>query len=129
MESQPFRYCDPNLPVIPFSNGSEAESWVSQNCDSCTRCIKFDEGDAGYYAFGDEAWKKHGQCRMSAHLDVGFMTGEIPFFIADLIGAEKPRDAAVRTYVDLPSRCRQWTDRPLPAVVDPMQLNLFPTQQ
>jgi len=62
--------------VKPFSNGTEAMNWKEHNCDQCKLYdnISTDEDMAG--------------CKSAFHVDLGFITGEIPLMYAEQIGSK-----------------------------------------
>ncbi|RHJ83519.1 hypothetical protein [Parabacteroides sp. AM08-6] len=57
-----------DTPVTPFSNGTEAECWHERNCD---KCIKYENKS---------------DCELAYHLDMGFILGTIPLWVAKEIG-------------------------------------------
>lgn len=73
--------------ITPFSNGSEAMDWVGNNCDRCIRAYKptkegewpSDKTMRQYCSTGKE-------CKLKYHIDIGFITGEIPLQIGEQIG-------------------------------------------
>ena len=71
--------------VVPFSNGSEFRAWHGFNCGEC-------------YKYESESTdpEKAG-CKLAYYLDLGTITGEIPFYIAKEIGIEYDGN----TYVQL----------------------------
>lgn len=57
-----------------FSNASECESWQSTNCYQCDK----------YEQESDE--EENAGCPMAFHIDLGFVTGEIPARILTQLG-------------------------------------------
>lgn len=71
-----------NTPVRPFSNGSEADYWMSRNCGECSRCnaAVLDPNDL----------RQQGGCSMFLRLSLAAMDdGKIPFKVAQRIGFKK----------------------------------------
>jgi len=68
--------------LIPFSNGSEAERWMSINCDSCKT-----------------------KCHYKKNLEFGFISGEITEKTALFIGMQKKDNAIPSVYCKLNFRC------------------------
>ena len=60
--------------VVPFSNGTEAGVWHERNCEQCAR-----------YEMESES-EEEAKCKMAFHIDLGFMAGEIPMWVAKRIG-------------------------------------------
>lgn len=104
--------------ITPFSNGSEAIDWTFHNCEICARAYK---PEAGQELPGLEETKqliKEGkECRMKAYIDLGFITGQIPRFIAEQIGYENSRLES----------CKKFTTEPvaIQPAYNPNQLTLF----
>ena len=78
-----------NTPVIPFSNSSEADYWLSNNCE---RCINYDNEDN----------ENNTKCNLCYHIDMGFFEGTIPLWVAKNIGCKYE---PLYGYCDLHSRC------------------------
>jgi hypothetical protein len=74
-----------DTPVVPFSNGSEAESWHSSNCQ---KCIKYESESTN---------ENDAKCKLAFHLDLGFLGGDLPLWVAKDIGC---------TYNPLYQTCR-----------------------
>lgn len=73
--------------VTPFSNGTEAMSWLYNNCDQCKR------------------W----QCSAKKALQLGFITGEITELRANYIGyTMKDND-----FYSLFPKCGEFIDTPV----------------
>lgn len=65
-----------DTPVRPFSNGSEAMEWHDRNCE---KCLLYD----------DEAESEEtAKCKLAFHLDYGFVSSEIPIWVAKEIGCD-----------------------------------------
>ena len=73
----------------PFSNGTEAMMWVSNNCDRCTKAFIPKNGEYP----SDETMKQYisigKECKLKYHIDYGFITGKIPLIIAKQIGLDE----------------------------------------
>jgi len=69
--------------VIPFSNASEAESWIFSNCEFCTTSIN---------------------CSSKKNIELGFIIGEITIKAAEFIGIEYKNEKS--NYVSLFDRCQ-----------------------
>jgi hypothetical protein len=65
-----------DTPVLPFSNGTEAEGWMHQNCD---KCYKYET---------ESKSERTAKCKLSYHLSLGFIKGNIPLWVAKEIGCE-----------------------------------------
>jgi hypothetical protein len=65
-------------PFIPFSNGTEAMVWQEHNCDQCANRPK---------------------CSAAKNIDLGYITGEIPWQSAAFIGNQAGK---------LKWRCDKW---------------------
>lgn len=72
--------------LSPFSNGTEAMTWCGNNCDRCTKAYHpkddnwpSDKTIRQYISIGKE-------CKFKYHIDLGFITGEIPLDIAKQMG-------------------------------------------
>lgn len=65
-----------DTPVTPFSNGTDAMVWQENNCCKCI-----------HYELSSEA-EETAKCKLAYHLDLGFVVGEIPLYIAKEIGCE-----------------------------------------
>lgn len=73
--------------ISPFSNGTEAMYWYGQNCELCKKAYKVPEGDCLPDMEETKKLVTSGhECRMKAYIDLGFITGDIPQFIAEQIG-------------------------------------------
>lgn len=75
-----------NINIKPFSNGSEAMIWYSENCELCTKAFFPKNGEypsdqtmKNYCSIGKE-------CKLKYSIDLGFITGEIPLYVANQIG-------------------------------------------
>jgi len=53
------------MKVIPFSNGTEAEYWMANNCDDCNT-----------------------KCHFKRNMELGFISGDITLKCAEFIGYE-----------------------------------------
>lgn len=85
-----------DTPVTPFSNGESARGWQSQNCAICLRyeSESTSEDQAG--------------CKLSYHIDLGFLVGTIPLWVAKEVGCAY--DPLYQT-CSL-GKCRQYYDNP-----------------
>lgn len=63
-----------DTPVTPFSNGTEAQSWHECNCD---KCIKYENQSES---------EEEAKCKLAYHVDMGFVLGTIPLWVAKDIG-------------------------------------------
>lgn len=75
--------------IRPFSNGSSAMIWYSENCDLCVKAYHPKDGNypsdatmKNYCSIGKE-------CRFKYAIDVAFITGEIDEELAQKIGLDK----------------------------------------
>jgi len=65
-----------DTPVVPFSNGSEFESWHHNNCDAC---VNYDDESEN---------EEKAKCKLAFHLDFGMISGIIPLWVAKEIGCK-----------------------------------------
>lgn len=72
-ENCPF---DPNKPFRPFSNGSEAMDWQSRNCG---KCMNYENNSTS---------EETAKCKLAYHIDFGFVSSEIPLWVAKEIGCD-----------------------------------------
>lgn len=86
-------------PVTPFSNASEAEIWKSNNCDICK---DYDS---------ESAVIEQAKCPLAFNIDVGFIVGTIPLWVAKDIGCKY--DPLYQT-CKLHSRCRKFNSGNMP---------------
>lgn len=83
-EKKPY-YSEPT--ETPFSNGTSAMIWYDENCSKCTRAF-FPKVDGQWPS---EKTIRHyveigRECKMKHAIDIGFISGEVPVSIIDLIG-------------------------------------------
>ncbi|MBT9394361.1 hypothetical protein KLP40_14415 [Hymenobacter sp. NST-14] len=92
-----------NTPVVPFSNGTQAEYWQATNC---LRCAKYAEEQE----YGASQDLRAGGCALAMRVDLGFISGEIPAKTALRIGASNFRLApeGERGYCSMPSTCAEF---------------------
>lgn len=84
-----------DTPVVPFSNGTDAEYWMSNNCD---KCIKHEN---------ESSVEKDAKCQLSFNLCLGFIVSNIPLWVAKDIGCEyNPLYQTCK----LNSKCRKFDD-------------------
>ena len=84
-----------NTPVFPFSNGTEAMMFSERNCQ---RCIHYENESKNE----DDA-----KCKLAYHLDMGYITGTIPLWVAKDIGCDYD---PLYLSVKLISKCAKFTD-------------------
>lgn len=104
--------------VSPFSNGTEAMFWLSDNCELCSRAYNLQPGEDPPDIEETKALIEKGEeCKLKAYIDLGFITNKIPLFIAKEIGY---KNSALES-------CRKFTDELLPvqASHNVNQLTLF----
>jgi hypothetical protein len=89
-----------NTPVVPFSNGTQAEYWQATNCLHCARYADEQE-------FGASQDLRAGGCALAMRLDIGFMSGEIPAKTALRIGATNIHlpEGRAHGYCSMPAVC------------------------
>ncbi len=63
-----------NNMVVPFSNGTDASYWHEDNCEQCEK-----------YEMESETEEEAG-CKLAYNIDLGFIAGEIPMWVAERIG-------------------------------------------
>lgn len=81
--------------VIPFSNGSMAESYHSHNCG---KCVNYESESAN---------ENEAKCKLAYNLDLGFIKGTIPLWVAKEMGCEyNPLYGTVQLH----SKCREFRD-------------------
>ena len=83
-----------DTPVRPFSNGSEADSWHHHNCLGCN---KYENSSTT---------EEEAKCKLAFHIDLGFLAGDIPLWVAKDIGCTY--DPIYGT-VNLYAKCRYKT--------------------
>lgn len=84
-----------DTPVFPFSNGSEAENWHYSNCQSC---INYES---------ESTDEEKAKCKLAFHIDMGFISSEIPLWVAKEVGCTyDPLYARVK----LSNKCRKFSD-------------------
>jgi len=91
---------DDQTMVVPFSNGTEAGYWHERNCEQCSK-----------YEMESESEEEAG-CKLAFNIDLGFMAGGIPLWVAERIG-RKPKGlliAAGCRFVSLKNRCEEWVN-------------------
>lgn len=73
--------------ISPFSNGSEAMDWVDNNCNRCVKAYRPKvEGDFPSFKTMQQYCSIGKECKLKFHIDMGFITGEIPVHIGEQIG-------------------------------------------
>lgn len=72
----------------PFSNGTSAMIWYSENCETCKKAYFPKDGEYP----PDKTMKQYcstgRECKLKYALDFAFITGEIPMNVAEQIGIE-----------------------------------------
>lgn len=63
-----------DTPVTPFSNATDAMVWQENNC---SKCLNYES---------DSKSEDEAKCKMAFHLDLGYVVGEIPLWVAKEIG-------------------------------------------
>ena len=63
-----------DTPVKPFSNCVDAENWKENNC---YRCINYES---------ESTCENEAKCKMAYYLDLGYIEGTIPLWVAKEIG-------------------------------------------
>jgi len=88
--------------VTPFSNGTEAMVWYSENCATCKR--SWHPGERGFpHEVVLKRYVREGKyCKLQYDLDLGFITGEIPESTAKQIGEDEG---------GLKETCLLWSER------------------
>lgn len=84
-----------DTPVRTFSNGTEAMIWHGHNCD---KCLKYE---------AESTNEEDAKCPLAFHLDMGFITGEIPLWVCKEIGITYN---PLYQYGEFHSRCRKYED-------------------
>jgi hypothetical protein len=84
-----------NTEVIPFSNGTEARVWQENNCENCINYETESENE-------DEA-----NCKLAFHLDLGYISGNIPLWVAKEIGCKYD---PLYGDTEINEKCRQFRD-------------------
>ena len=84
-----------DTPVRTFSNGIEAMFWHGKNCD---KCLKYDS---------ESKTEEEAKCKLSFHLDFGFVSGEIPLWVCKEIGCTYD---PLYQHGKFSRRCRQYED-------------------
>jgi len=67
---------DPEKPVRPFSNGTEAMVWRDKNCD---KCINYES---------ESKTPEEAKCKLAYYLDLGYIVGAIPLWVAKDMGCD-----------------------------------------
>lgn len=103
-----------DLGAIPFSNGSEASSWVSSNCHTCVRCIMHRNPKAHEWQH-EQIWEQveaGRHCAAEVAVAMGFITGHVYDEACLWIGATEIREQTKPKgrFVDLPSQCLHWSN-------------------
>jgi hypothetical protein len=116
---------DDDSGMVPFSNGSEAECWMSRNCERCKRavcCYDPDRYEQEINTDGGVKITEQGlNCFGEYAVACGFMTGKVPVEISEWMGGTKD---------EFPEQCRFFSDddkdRPdmQPPPVPPNQLKI-----
>lgn len=70
----------------PFSTGTGAMIWYSNNCDLCKKAYFPKDGEYPSDKTMKEYCRIGKECKLKYHIDFGFITGEIPLEIAEQIG-------------------------------------------
>lgn len=81
-----------DTPVVPFSNGTDADIWMCNNCDLC------------YKHETKSTTEETAKCKMSYYLSLGFIEGTIPLWVAKEIGCEYN---PLYQHVNLSNHCRE----------------------
>lgn len=79
--------------VTPFSNGSDADYWHENNCE---RCINYES---------ESQQEEDAKCKLAYHIDLGFVAGTIPLWVAKEIGCDYE---PLYAYVRLAKECRKY---------------------
>jgi len=90
--------------IVPFSSGTEARCWYSENCERCTKAF-FPKQDGDWPS--DKTMRQYcstgKECKLKYAIDLGFITGEIPLNIALQIGYKEETK-------DFPDSCMMFSD-------------------
>lgn len=74
----------------PFSNGTEAMMWLDNNCDRCVKAYK-PKADGEWPSF--KTMKQYcsigKECKLKLHIDIGFITSDVPVEIIDQVGRDE----------------------------------------
>ena len=74
----------------PFSNGTEAMDWMDQNCDRCVKAYKpLKEGEWPSFKTMQTYCSIGKECKLKLHIDIGFITSEVPVDICKQIGMDE----------------------------------------
>lgn len=88
----------------PFSNGTGAMMWYEDNCDKCVKA--YWPKEPGNWP-SQETMKQYcstgKECRFKFHMDISFVTGEIPLIIAKEIGHTDEKG--------FPAQCLHFSDK------------------
>jgi hypothetical protein len=71
--------------VRPFSSGTEAMMWLDHNCDRCVKSFK-PKHSLPDFKTTQNLVNLGRECRLKYHIDMGFITGDIPEDIAKQVG-------------------------------------------
>lgn len=84
-----------DTPVIPFSNGTEAMVYQEMNCH---KCVHYES---------ESKTEEEAKCKLAFHLEMGFILGKIPLYIAKEMGCDyNPLYGRVRLY----KQCSKFND-------------------
>ena len=73
--------------IEPFSSGTDAMCWLDRNCDRCVRAYKpKDWNNPPDFAASKKLVNLGLECKMKLAIDFGFISGEVPIDIAQLVG-------------------------------------------
>lgn len=121
---------DINEGYIPFSNGTEAEGWMSCNCNCCSRNyeVRNPSDDGLKVEFILQMIEEGRHCMGEYAMSLGFISGVVNRSVCEDIGATKFSHQKNGKFVYLPGQCQHFTDDDLenldvpPEPYDPNQL-------
>jgi len=75
------------LMETPFSNGTSAMMWMENNCDRCVKAYRPKvEGNWPSFDTMKQYCSIGKECKLKLHIDIGFISSEVPKEIIDQIG-------------------------------------------
>lgn len=84
-----------DTPVVPFSNGTDAMIYSEMNCKNC---IKYES---------ESTTEEEAKCKLAFHLDLGYIKGDIPLWVAKEIGCKYD---PLYSCVTLNNKCAEFRD-------------------
>lgn len=94
----------------PFSNGTEAMSWCSRNCDSCIKAITTRVQGYSYPSQADDVILSGRECVGNYAIGAAHFTGQLPAEIVEwMMGKTRVQKNGYKI-ADLPSDCPWFSD-------------------